>query len=439
MTVPERIRPAGRDGPGLDLDDLIELREPLRRYVRSMVRSEHDVDDIVQETLVRMLQVTPRLEVETLSAYAFTVARNLVFTGARSEATARRHLPSLLDLNEPVRPDESATTAEARHALASALAALPPARREALLARDVHQRPLAELANQQHTTPNVLSSQLHRTRALLRLDYVLALRRVTLPTPTCRPVLLAISGGDRRQQTMLRAGDHLATCRTCAEVAPPLVHRDRALAGIVPWLPLGALHGKLEGLVRRHPRSSISAAVAATVLAAAGTVAALTSAPPSAIATPAASSVSQGSTSSPDPTDSTGPTTTAGGSAPDSPQVAVPLISVAGQPLYAEQSHLMAVAGRTVTAQGVRVLAVPADEGFWVGQDNARIWVQLTGRGESPLQVKVNQTLTFEAEVTANTTAFLSDVGLEAGAGRAELERDGYHLTVDSRSVRVAG
>lgn len=446
MTVPERVPPVGRDGSGIGADDLIKLRGPLHRYVAAMVQSEQDVDDIVQETLVRMLQVTRRLEVETLSAYAFTVARNLVFTGARAQATARRHLPRLLDLNEPVRPDESATTAEARHALATALADLPPARRAVLLARDVHRRPLTELADHQQTTPNVLASQLHRTRALLRLDYVLALRRVTLPTPACRPVLLAISGGDRRQQAVLRAGDHLATCRTCADVAPPLVHRDRALAGIVPWLSLGAVHGKLEGLVRRHPRSSVSAAVAAAVLAAAA-AAAHSSAPPPATATPTtqpASAVSQTETptptetrqaATPAPATSSGPNT---GAAPsDAALVAVPAITIAGQPFFAERNHLAALAGRTVTARRVRVLAVPADEGFWVGQDNARVWVQFTGPGESPLQVKVGQRLTFTAEVTANTTTFLAHVGLEPKAGRADLERDGYHLQVDPRTVQL--
>jgi len=426
VTVPE---PTASSTPVVSwaaTDDLVDLTGPLRRYVASLVRDQHDVDDVVQETLIRMWEVTQRLEVETLSAYAFTVARNIVLTRARSESTARRHMPKLLDLNEPVRPDESAVTAEARHALASALASLAPERRAALVARDMHRRPLAELAEQQNVTPNVLASQLHRTRALLRLDYLLALRRVTLPTTSCRPVLLAISAGNRRQQTVLKAGDHLATCRTCAELAPPLISRDRALAGLVPWLPLGAMHGKIEGLIRRHPRSSISTVAAATVLAAAGVTAAVTSAPAPA----------------PPPAAVAAPTTTETTAAPTpapSALNAVPNVTVDAQPLVAEPSRLAAVAGRGANAVSARVQAVPADEGFWVGKDDARIWVQFVGSAESPVQVKVGQLLTFTAQVTANTPSFLSRVGLDVDGGRAELERDGFHLQVDSRAVRVVG
>ena len=426
MTVPE---PTASSTPVVSwaaTDDLVDLTGPLRRYVASLVRDQHDVDDVVQETLIRMWEVTQRLEVETLSAYAFTVARNIVLTRARSESTARRHMPKLLDLNEPIRPDESAVTAEARHALASALASLAPERRAALVARDMHRRPLAELAEQQNVTPNVLASQLHRTRALLRLDYLLALRRVTLPTTSCRPVLLAISAGNRRQQTVLKAGDHLATCRTCAELAPPLISRDRALAGLVPWLPLGALHGKIEGLIRRHPRSSISTVAAATVLAAAGVTAAVTSAPAPA----------------PPPAAVAAPTTTETTAAPTpapSALNAVPNVTIDAQPLVAEPGRLAAVAGRGANAASARVQAVPADEGFWVGKDDARIWVQFVGSAESPVQVKVGQLLTFTARVTANTSSFLSRVGLDVDGGRAELERDGYHLQVDPRAVRVVG
>ena len=433
MTVPEPTASPALDVSSAALDDLIGLSGPLRRYVASLVRDPNDVDDIVQETLIRMWQATQRLEVETLSAYAFTVARNLVLAGARSESTARRHIPKLVDLNEPVRPDESAVTSEARHALASALATLAPERRETLLARDMHQRPLAELAEQRNVTPNVLASQLHRTRASLRLDYLLALRHVTLPTPSCRSVLLATSAGDRRQQAALKAGDHLATCRTCAELAPPLIFRDRALAGVVPWLPLGALHGKLEGFIRRHPRSSASTAVAAALLAAIGVGAALTSNSAPAPASPPAPPPATASAAS-TPSASAPPVAT-----PSAASLGpVPDLTVGGEPLVADPTHLAPFAGRAASAKGVRVQAVPADEGFWVGSDDARIWVQFSGSGESPVDIKVGQHLTFSGQVTANTPSFLSEVGLDADKGRAELERDGYHLRVDPRTVEVA-
>jgi hypothetical protein len=55
------------------------------------------------------------------------------------------------------------------------------------------------------------------------------------------------------------------------------------------------------------------------------------------------------------------------------------------------------------------------------------------------LQVKAGQLLTFTGQVTANTPGFLAQVALPGDEDRADLQRDGYHLEVDSRTVHVAG
>jgi hypothetical protein len=110
---------------------------------------------------------------------------------------------------------------------------------------------------------------------------------------------------------------------------------------------------------------------------------------------------------------------------------------VDGQPLVAEPSQLATVAGRTAVASGAHVEAVPADEGFWVGTSGARVWVQFSGSGESPLHIEVGQVLDFTGQVTANPPHFPSQVGLTSDAGGPELERVGYHLTVEPRTVHV--
>jgi DNA-directed RNA polymerase specialized sigma24 family protein len=50
----------------------------------------HDADDVVQETLTRVLAARGGLGDETLTAYAFAVARNLIATQHR-EAELHRH------------------------------------------------------------------------------------------------------------------------------------------------------------------------------------------------------------------------------------------------------------------------------------------------------------------------------------------------------------
>jgi serine/threonine-protein kinase RsbT len=72
-----------------------------------------------------------------------------------------------------------------------------------------------------------VAAQLNRTRARLRVEYLLAIERVEPPTEWCRPVLLAISGGDRRRQREVDAARHLLECALCARLSEPLVGRGR--------------------------------------------------------------------------------------------------------------------------------------------------------------------------------------------------------------------
>jgi hypothetical protein len=68
-------------------------------------------------------------------------------------------------------------------------------------------------------TSGAIAMRLARARATLRLEFLLAVRRVELPTDRCRLVLLALSAGDRRRQPKLDAAGHLDTCPTCAALA----------------------------------------------------------------------------------------------------------------------------------------------------------------------------------------------------------------------------
>lgn len=446
------------DATGIDEhhEKLVELQAPLRRFVASRVRDTHQVEDIVQETMLRMLQVAPRLEAESLSAYAFTVARNLIVAGARSEATARRNLPQLVERHEPVRPDTAATEAEARRALGVALAKVTPAVRHQLLARDLDRRPLHEVAVESNVSAGVLASQLHRTRARLRVDYLLSLRQITLPSAACEKVLVAISAADQRRQTALRAGQHLDGCPVCSELSLPLVGRDHALAGWapIPLIALGSLHGHLARLFGAHPKASVAAStgVAITVAAvAAGAVYA--SADPAGVATPPSQTVTVPSAT---PPTKEGPDSTAGAattstnqsapevSGPTSPAGAdglvpprVPDLSHLGGPVIADAVHLKPLSGQNVQARGVTVLKVPADEGFWIGQEKSRVWVNLAGAGESPLQIRTGQRLSFTGVVTANTPAFLASAGPAQDDGLGLLRRQQFHLEVDPSSIQV--
>jgi hypothetical protein len=147
---------------------------------------------------------------------------------------------------------------------------------------------------------------------------------------------------------------------------------------------------------------------------------------------------------------------TAGGSSPPppAPPVAAPVVptatpavpatlTVAGVAMLpaGSVSALAGMVGRTAVARGVPVLAVPADEGFWVGTGPGhRIWVQLVaGGGESAVRVRAGQRASFAASVRRVTAGTPARVGLSAAAGAAELTRAGAYLEVDPRRLVLTG
>lgn len=97
---------------------------------------------------------------------------------------------------------------------------------------------------------------------------------------------------------------------------------------------------------------------------------------------------------------------------------------------------LVALQGRTVVGCNLRVLSIPADEGFWVGTGTgARAWVELTAPGESGPDVDVDHTVSFTGRVVRHSTAFVRR--LETTRGAALLRRQDYHIEVVDRDLRI--
>ena len=401
---------------------ILELEPLLRRVVGARVRDPDTVDDLVQEALARVIAARGRLDEEAVAPYAIVTARNLVTSLAREEERSRRHRPRLVDLSEPERPEEAALRQEEAAAVEAALAGLPDHEREAVVAHEVEGVDTATLAEARRSTPGAVGVQLARTRARLRLDYVLALRGIDLPTPRCRPVLLALSAGDRRRQLALDAGGHLMQCPTCAELSRPLVERRRSIAMLLPFLALWWLWRQFQAWARRKPVLASLAAVSAV------TVTGLVLVPPLVQRDQAPRPVSPTTTL---PPSAPGPGTAApggGGGGGQGVRLVVPGRSLLPVP---SRGVLARHAGQRVRGVHVPARGVYADEGFWAGTgDGDQLWVQLIGRGESPFQVRSGRRASFTGRLVPNPPGFARRVGVLPAEGATLVDRQGYHIEV---------
>lgn len=210
----------------VDVDNLLPI---LRRVVGARVANHADAEDLVQEALARVLQHRDRIEVGMLEPYAISTARNLVATMWRNEARQRGNRHRLHTPSDPETPDEQVVASEDQQAMARALAEFSDEEREVLLAHEAEGHSLGSLAHQRGTTAGALAARMHRLRARLRAEYLLALEGEP-PTDRCRTVLTAFSLRDRRRQREADAEMHLLECEFCAQASGPLLELDEQRA-----------------------------------------------------------------------------------------------------------------------------------------------------------------------------------------------------------------
>ena len=375
--------------------DLIPL---VRSVVGARISDPATAEDLVQEPLARLVVVERRLDASALGAYAVVTARNVVRGKARAEERELRHRPRMLDPRQPEDPAARALEKEDRRALAVALERLPGPERDSLIAHDVEGVDTATLAERWGTTPGAVAARLARARARLRVEYLLALRRVELPTESCKPVLLAVSAGDKRKQRALGAGEHLLTCPECPGLSEPLVRRRRPLAALWPFLGLDHLARWLRRSAREHPAPTAAAGVAATALAVWAVVAFTGGERPPELFVRAGSSV----------------------------------------PLSGDEP-MAPYAGMTVEARGVPVQSVVHPRGLWVGSSRAeRVWVDVHDEGGAVPELAPGQRINFEGTLVANTAETLEQAGRGGPEDRGQLERQGHHIDVAGETIQPA-
>ncbi len=213
-------------------EPIADLVPVIRRVVAARSRNPVQVDDIVQETLTRVMAARARVQRDTLTPYAIATARNLIASTVQRDQRARQsaHLFAEPGDGEPDPEDEAVRRADAG-LVNLALGRLTQADRELLLAHEVKGDDTAALAAVRGSTPGAIAARLARTRARLRVEYLLAQHGADPPTERCRPTLLALSSADRRRQAELDVTGHLLACDLCADIAGLLRERRPAHGG----------------------------------------------------------------------------------------------------------------------------------------------------------------------------------------------------------------
>ena len=249
-----------------DRDAFDDVSTVVRRALAARTSDPHLIDDLTQDTLLRLARSDRQLTADEQRAYAVVTARNLLTSHFRGQSVRRRHQHRLVERDDAADPEQRTIDNEETAALASALTRLDPGERDLLVRHEVTGTDLATLAGEAKVSRGAIAMRLARARANLRLEFLLVFRRLSLPTPHCRPVLLALAAGDRRRQAQLDAIGHVATCLTCEELLGPMTERGRRVAA---WWFVAL--GDLLRPVRRTIRSWwVRAATVAVLLAAIG-------------------------------------------------------------------------------------------------------------------------------------------------------------------------
>jgi RNA polymerase sigma factor (sigma-70 family) len=398
----------------------------IRRVVAARAANPADIDDLVQDCLERLLGAHGRLTPDAVLPYAIVTARNLVSSHATSAARRARATPRLVDPREPDRPEDMVLAGESRRAMMAALARLSPQeRRDVLAYYGDHSSPGATARSAsapRASAPGAgagesrgaLRVRMSRTRAKLRLEYLLAFRHIELPTPLCRRVLLAISSGDTRRQRELHAGQHLLDCETCDMLSEPLDRRSIALTAIT--LP-GGLLAWVATKARTQPvHTAASVAAGSAVVAAAAVLG------PKVLASPP---------HHPHPAIPSSPSSPA-------PVRAISQLTIAGRRVLVTSARhsIRSMIGEQVHASGTNVESVPSHNGFWVGTASGRLWVELTGPLK-PLHIRPGNRVAFNGTVVGNSPSYPGQVGMSSREGAGLLASQGAHLEVRTTRISV--
>ena len=144
----------------------LRFKDNVYGYVCSIVRDEHDAEDVTQQVFTKLLRALPKYEPRGVpfSAWVLRVARNVALDHLR----ARRLVP-VEEVRDPNAADER-NFGPSESPLRSALARLPYEQRRVLVMRHVVGLSPGEIAEQEGRTEASVHGLHHRGRLALKAE-----------------------------------------------------------------------------------------------------------------------------------------------------------------------------------------------------------------------------------------------------------------------------
>jgi len=225
---------------------LAEIAPRVHRFGERLCGNSHDADDVLQDTLVNVVQNLHQYEGRSaFSSWIFALARSACARRRRGLKN-RAPVPSERLSEESDRgpsPEHEAAGREVMRGVVQALDRLPPEAREAILLRDVESLSASEAAAALGVSVDALKSRLHRARAALRRELMPLLEPLApLSRPGCPDVMALWSKkleGDLEQADCAAMEAHIASCDACRHACDALKHALSACQQ-VPATPVPA-------------------------------------------------------------------------------------------------------------------------------------------------------------------------------------------------------
>lgn len=152
--------------PGWFTENVQPHEAALRSYLQRKVPSVSDVDDVIQESYLKLLRSQPKGGIASVKAYLFVIARNTAAKLFRKQKIFSPEpvddLPSWRLLDEKEDVAQTVNTRLQSELLAEVVAKLPSRRREILLLRMADELSPVEIADRLRLSESTVRTQLAR-------------------------------------------------------------------------------------------------------------------------------------------------------------------------------------------------------------------------------------------------------------------------------------